>query len=423
MVSKQVAAERNPRIVKRWISDRVSLREIADEFEMTPAGVRLVLVGEGVWTDENYLAFKQASSQRKRESEAAAKHEADLKDPVFLRNQEILSKWNAGNTTLESLGQEHGITRERVRQIVSTLGGANSKVVRSMRSEKRSAQISAQANDFLVDNKALLKKLQGQGRTGTQVRESLEIMYPDVSPIVIERAIKNSRLVYKQSDVAPLFTDDAIRVAVWHAIGVINEATAHKSDALTLIAPETMTEITKKLEAQDLDDVSIQEAFLRAAGGMQFAKENPDTSIPHARYESVRDDFLESNGLSSEKGVMLWPPTRQTVMKRLGNNSWSDSLRSLGLGTSSMGRAKGQLQFEAEDFAAAIRDFLSHSRAYGKNATYAAYEAWVKRERASNRKRPSGASIRNVFGSWISAVQAEGDPASVGILTRNEGSK
>jgi DNA-directed RNA polymerase sigma subunit (sigma70/sigma32) len=38
------------------------------------------------------------------------------------RNREILARYSAGGTTFEALGDEYGLTKERVRQLVRQLG-------------------------------------------------------------------------------------------------------------------------------------------------------------------------------------------------------------------------------------------------------------------------------------------------------------
>lgn len=143
-----------------------------------------------------------------------------------------------------------------------------------------------------------------------------------------------------------------------------------------------------------------------------------DIHLAHKDFEQVREDFINEHDIESGKGAMIWPVTRQTVMKRLGSGSWTDALAAMGVKSSIRGgRPKGQLIFSAADYAASIRDYLAFAQVSGKNVTFSGYEQWVVSEKASHRLRPSGASVRNIFGGWLPAVQSEGNPAKVGILT------
>lgn len=349
----------------------------------------------------------------KQKSQASA-----TPNPAYLRNQEILAKWNSGSTTLDEIGSEYGLTRERVRQIVRQLGGKDAKDIRGARGAKKDAALQAEIDAFAIEILALLKTLQQQNRPINAIRDGIKALHPKKSDVVIDGAIKKSGLKFKKYDADPIFTDEAVRTAVWHAVGRVYKQKATQQEAVAEIPAATITEIETVLSARGVSALAIQEALQFAAGGKIFARENPGTTLTHMKYETVRETFVANNDLDAGKGSMLWPPTRQTVMKRLSDNSWADSLAAMGLGKSKGGRAKGQLVYSADDYAAAIRDFLAHCDAFTLNATYARYEEWVTSEKASHRLRPSGASVRNIFKSWTAAVQAQGDPKKVGILTQ-----
>jgi hypothetical protein len=78
----------------------------------------------------------------------------------------------------------------------------------------------------------------------------------------------------------------------------------------------------------------------------------------------------------------------------------------MGVGLATKGRPKGLLKFTRDDYDEAVRDFCLFSTAAHTNATYAAYDVWVKQELVAGRERPSGASIRNIYGTWLDAVRA-----------------
>jgi len=422
MVSKAVANERNPQIVARWVNDHYSLKEIAFEFDLTPAGVRSILINEGAWTEYNHQAVKAAQKARKKANAAAARLASKLADPAYFRNQEILSLWNSGTKTLDEIGANYGLTRERVRQIVRQLGGKESAEIRGARGANKDAALRAEIDAFASEIVDLLKTLQKQNRPINAIRDSLKALHPKVSDAVIDGAIKKSGLKFKKYDADPFFTDEAVRTAVWHAVGRVYKQKATQQEAVAEIPATTITEITNALTERGVSALAIQEALQFAAGGKIFARENVGTTLTHMKYESVRAAFIDDNTLDAGKGSMLWPPTRQTVMKRLSDNSWADSLQGMGLGKSKGGRAKGQLIYSSDDYAAAIRDFLAHCEVYKVTASYDRYGEWVITEKASHRLRPSGASVRNIFKSWTAAVQAQGDPDQVGILSPGTGS-
>jgi hypothetical protein len=91
-------------------------------------------------------------------------------------------------------------------------------------------------------------------------------------------------------------------------------------------------------------------------------------------------------------------------MKRFGG--WNEALAAMGIGLASKGRPKGLVKFTREDYDDAVSDFCFHSSAAETNATFAAYEEWVKQELAAGRSRPSGASVRNIYGTWADALRS-----------------
>jgi hypothetical protein len=91
-------------------------------------------------------------------------------------------------------------------------------------------------------------------------------------------------------------------------------------------------------------------------------------------------------------------------MKRFGG--WNEALEAMGIGTTKRGRSKGLLKFAREDYDDAVSDFCFHATAAETNATYAAYDAWVKQELAAGRSRPAGASVRNIYGTWADALRS-----------------
>lgn len=134
-----------------------------------------------------------------------------------------------------------------------------------------------------------------------------------------------------------------------------------------------------------------------------------ERSLSAAQYDSARADHLSEKRIAAKPGAAIWPPTSQTLMKRLGNGSWSTAMTSLGLTTNS-GRTRGTGSFSDDDYRSAVAEFLD-AAADGDNRSvtsdsFAQYTAWAKERTAAGAKRPSGAAVRQHFGGWETAKTA-----------------
>lgn len=129
-------------------------------------------------------------------------------------------------------------------------------------------------------------------------------------------------------------------------------------------------------------------------------------SLSATQYDKARAEYLEEHRIAARTGVSVWPPTSQTLMKRLGNGSWAAAMAALGL-TANSGRSRGSGSFSADDYRDAIVRFLSAAADVADTTvtsdSFAQYTTWAKAQTASGTKRPSGAAIRQHFGSWETA--------------------
>ncbi|QEH92163.1 hypothetical protein FV141_00385 [Dermacoccus abyssi] len=134
-----------------------------------------------------------------------------------------------------------------------------------------------------------------------------------------------------------------------------------------------------------------------------------ERSLSAAQYDSARADYLAEKRIAAKPGVAIWPPTSQTLMKRLGNGSWSTAMTSLGLTTNS-GRTRGTGSFSDDDYRFAVAEFLDAAADDDNRSvtsdSFAQYTAWAKARTAAGAKRPSGAAVRQHFGSWEVAKTA-----------------
>lgn len=159
-----------------------------------------------------------------------------------------------------------------------------------------------------------------------------------------------------------------------------------------------------------MDDESPEAAYRllheRVTGG---SPEAGGSSISAAQYDAARSAYLEERGIVARVGVAVWPPTSQTIRQRLGGGSWARAAEALGL-TANAGRSRGAGSFSDDDYRAAVAAFLAAAADDGRpdvaSASFTAYGAWVKSESDAGRTAPSGAAMRQHFGSWAAAKGA-----------------
>ncbi len=143
--------------------------------------------------------------------------------------------------------------------------------------------------------------------------------------------------------------------------------------------------------ADTVDEVASAIRFVRNRG------QKP--SLTAAKYDVARTAVLDRLGVGSTKGASTWPPTSQTAVQRFG--SWNAALTAAGLATSSVGRAKGQLRFDAAAYDSAITAFLADCESRGVAATYKEYGNYAAEHKGTV---PSVAAVRKFYGSWNTAL-------------------
>ncbi|WP_258234060.1 homing endonuclease associated repeat-containing protein [Brevibacterium oceani] len=126
-------------------------------------------------------------------------------------------------------------------------------------------------------------------------------------------------------------------------------------------------------------------------------------SLTASRYDVLRKTVLGGLGAASVKGATVWPPTSQTAVQRFG--SWNEALKSAGLATNKIGRAKGQLRFDAAAYDKAIGEFLADCESRGLATTYKSYTDYAAEHKG---EVPSAAAVRKFYGSWNAALAAVG---------------
>ncbi|MDQ0665405.1 hypothetical protein QFZ35_003903 [Arthrobacter ulcerisalmonis] len=309
----------------------------------------------------------------------------------------------ADGETLDAIGQSFGITRERVRQIIAKVGGTNAEESRRNRIAAREAATRAAHEAFLAEYGDLARQMAKRGVTRSDAVLKLQALYPAIDVDLAEEALKGSPILFSKAQVDDIFSQEALAAGIWFLLGSDRSLAPDREWAVNLDL-SLMSELRAALESAEAspDDVATILGVIGAA--RKHVLENPSASITGARYQELREELVVALGLVSRQGAFPWPPTRQTVMKRFGR--WNEALEAMGIGTTKPGRSKGLLKFTREDYDDAVSDFCFYAKAAETTATYAAYDDWVKLELAAGRSRPSGASVRNIYGTWADTLRS-----------------
>jgi hypothetical protein len=171
---------------------------------------------------------------------------------------------------------------------------------------------------------------------------------------------------------------------------------------LSPIDREALAEVETALTAQLDSPSSVTSALTEVAAAVAFVRGRAEVpSLTASRYDTLRKTVLDGLGATSAKGATIWPPTSQTAVQRFG--SWNEALKAAGLATNKIGRAKGQLRFDADAYDRAIAAFVTDCESRGVGATYKAYAEYAAEHKG---EVPSAAAVRKFFGSWNSALAA-----------------
>jgi transcriptional regulator with XRE-family HTH domain len=321
------------------------------------------------------------------------------------RNAEIKRLWEKEGLTLEDIGSRFGLTRERARQILRSMGAAKSPAIREKRRVAKATKEKEDARSLLVEALAVLTALYDQGATKQHAVDLLVALYPAYDVITAQNAVELSKLRFQQAAVTPRFSDEFVKAAVHWIIARQTKLVASHEDAGRHIGHALLIEITEHFESGLVPAGSLA-TILREIAGTRVALANGiELSLSHSNYEDIRLGVWAKEGWAGG-GESYWPPSKQTVMKRLGNGYWVDAMNEIGLKPSDRkGRSRGLIFYAEADYESAIKDFYGDCQQQSVGPTHVRYDSWAKEEKTAGRPRPSGVGQRNYFGSWTKAVQ------------------
>lgn len=219
---------------------------------------------------------------------------------------------------------------------------------------------------------------------------------------------------------SPAVSDAAVRASLFFAVGKNLPASGNQpgNDRLSSqkksasadksLDPDIAQAVTHMLAEQGTGELthSVLETI---QAGKRAVSGNSQVSISAQRYDQVRKEFLSAHGITAGKGKSVWPVGSRTILKQSGG-SWSQALREAGLAASSRNTSSafGAARFTPDQFTAALQDFATASAESGNSTSYQNYVSWRKAQQDQGRADlPSGPSIRNTYGSWNAALEAE----------------
>lgn len=189
------------------------------------------------------------------------------------------------------------------------------------------------------------------------------------------------------------FSDASIRTAIFYIFGKAQHVEPGDIDTL----PD---EIVRGIKRHVTDPDTRYDVMSIVAGGYAALKADDTLSLTVKEYDACRAEILAHHHISSGRGQLTWPPTSQTIIKRY-NGYWTDALKALGMKTHP-GRRRGGLKFDRDDYIHALQDFGADCARKQTTPSYKLYQEWVK---AQNKSVPSGAAVRQHFGSWSAAAR------------------
>jgi len=335
---------------------------------------------------------------------------------------------------MTELATRFGVSRQRIHQIIRRLGGMEAEAARAVRRGIRDEQQNVQVQAFLHQYRDVIVYLATSGSTRTEIEGRFNLLAPDMPMPVIRDGLARAGVIIDVNIQEYVFPTAAIEFAVWYVLAHSLNLNADLMTALLQTDLAEAQEVAAVLDQQGLPEGTRAEILMLVAAARTHVASNSTATITKKRYDEVRRDILNALGLVSAQGVMPWPPTSQTVMKRLGGGYWAEALRYLGLTSSIRGRERGLLRFSEADYDRAVVDFLAQAAATGQATTFEAFGDWIDSEERSGRRRPSSPSIRLRYGTWnnakrmvassgihaLSGAQAQPDtvatPSTVGAL-------
>lgn len=319
------------------------------------------------------------------------------------RNLAMVELYATGET-LAAIGDKFGVTRERVRQILGKQGAVTADDARRVRREARAAEMSDSVNTFLTEYGEVLAGLAGAGIPRAEVEARFSLLVPSVAPGLVREGLRRAGYLFNVDVQEFIFPKAVIEGAVWYALARELELPVDRVAAVRQVNLSDAADLSEALQNEGIDAATIAAILLTVEAARNYVASNPGVGISAQRYNSQRSTIQVELGLESRKGNSPWPPTSQTVMKRLGAGAWADALVHMGLSPDrSRGRQRGLLVYTEGQYVEALTNFLNFAAESGQPSSFDMYGQWVEQEERAGRTWPAPASVRLRFGNWTNA--------------------
>ncbi|WP_314175793.1 sigma factor-like helix-turn-helix DNA-binding protein [Streptomyces winkii] len=307
--------------------------------------------------------------------------------------------------TLAEIGSKYGISRERVRQVLQSKGSVTAEESRQARRRAREADLNEKVGEFLSQHRSTIEGLAAAGTPRSEVEERFRLVHPEVPAAIVKQSIMASSVLFDVDYQEFNFPVSAVESALWYALARELDLKADRATAIEDLDLAEAREVSDALSSEQLAPETVATVLCLVSAAREYARKTP-VGLSAQRYNRQRVDILRELGLESKQGATPWPPTSQTVMKRLGAGSWADAQLSVGLSPDRRGRPRGLLVFREEDYELSVKKFMEYAAETGQSATFAVYGAWVEAEERAGRRWPSAPSIRFHYRNWMAAKRA-----------------
>ncbi|MCC3302152.1 sigma factor-like helix-turn-helix DNA-binding protein [Arthrobacter sp. zg-Y895] len=317
------------------------------------------------------------------------------------RDAAMVQRYIEGET-LEAIGADYGVTRERVRQIVSKVGGSMAAESRKRRLDKREAEINAAAQAFMASYGAVARTAAASGSTRTETILRLAILFPEMDKDLAESTLRDSSIRF-DSRAQDIFSKAVVEAGLYYLVGAELGLAPDPHFAAANLDLDMMTELVAVLQQGTAAEEDIATILGIIGAAKRHIAKHPETTLTGSRYDELRDELVPALGWESRQGASPWPPTRQTVMGKY--TYWNAALESIGLAANQRGRTPGLVKFTEKLYQKAIRDFVTDMQSRNLHPSHGRYAEWCADMNAANHEYPSPAALRNFFGSWTAALR------------------
>lgn len=340
--------------------------------------------------------------------------------PPEQRNALMVARYVEGET-LDAIGQDYGVTRERVRQIVSKVGGNMAADSRQKRIELRQAAAKAVADQFMASYGDIARAAAANGATRPETVARLGMMFPDLDTDLAEATLRDSDISFDKRS-QETFSKAVLEAGLYYLVGSELGLAPDPHYAAAHLDLDLMTELAAILQQGTAAPEDIATILGTIGAAKLHIAKNPETTITGARYDELRDELVPALGWESRRGATHWPPTKQTLMGRY--TYWNTALESVGLAPAKIGRQPGLVKFTDKLYVKASRDFVTDMAKQGLHPSHQRYADWSADMNLAGHEYPSSSSLRNYFGSWSAAIRAAGqevtEPPAPGLIADKE---